>query len=578
MPRDADALLAVAKWAANGDVATPEEAGLVRTTGWPATYSATGGPRPQRELFNQMFRELYGWASEVNHHGALCWDASVAYPSGAFTYGSDARVYRAVAATTGDDPVDDDGSNWRPLVEEVGSTTRNASAERLGVVELATRGQARAGARDDLAVSPRRLSQVAATTAQAGLAEFASSSASGSGWTTAQSIAAPASVFFTGGTVVWHWDSVPGPRITDSRLLINASDQRYLRQLRLDRTSGEVQMGFTGTPTGPETQGFNLNAAWVRTGSIHIQTVGGAEVRIRIADADTTDEYVWTPANSADVIAFANAANAYGNQNARGAATLSFDVASPTGPSEVSSGVADKIVAPADISLPTTSAASTTTPGIVRLATNAQVDAGTTSPRNLAATPANVKHLTDTLKPDPASTSARGIVNLREIVTPADVPAASTERAGVVRLPRSISDSDVIVTPDLLARGRDSIWVRTAGATVSANEVTVGGVTYSNDFDPYSYTIGRRHLRSDFGGILVFDEFNARGGLDHVTFSYSGLPSGVTIRRNPRRTDQFVMSGPISAFTWTMNFRRWGTRGGVDVDLRATVTGSIAFR
>ena len=73
MVRDSDALK-IQKWAANGDVQTPEGRGLDRAIGWPADYSQPGGRTPSREVFNQIIRELSSLGVELNTRGLLPWD------------------------------------------------------------------------------------------------------------------------------------------------------------------------------------------------------------------------------------------------------------------------------------------------------------------------------------------------------------------------------------------------------------------------------------------------------------------------------------------------------------------------
>jgi len=117
--RDSDALN-IEKWAATGDVATPESTGLTRATGWPASYSQVGGDTPSREVFNQMFREITGMLNEVNTRGGILpWDTSIAYVHPALVMGGDGTVYRSVRNNTGVNPTTDaDASDWEPEFRE----------------------------------------------------------------------------------------------------------------------------------------------------------------------------------------------------------------------------------------------------------------------------------------------------------------------------------------------------------------------------------------------------------------------------------------------------------------------------
>ena len=111
MARDADALL-IRKWAATGDVQTPEDRGLTRTIGWPADFATPGGRQPTREVFNQLFRELSALGEEINTRGLLDWDDGVAYVHPALVRGSDNHVYSSAQGGTNHDPVTDDGTYW----------------------------------------------------------------------------------------------------------------------------------------------------------------------------------------------------------------------------------------------------------------------------------------------------------------------------------------------------------------------------------------------------------------------------------------------------------------------------------
>ena len=115
MPRDTDALK-IRKWAESGDVATPESQGLDRATGWPANYSQPNGDVPKREVMNQILMEPSALCVELNTHGLLEWDSSIAYAHPAVVMGSDGQPYVSVADSQGIDPVADNGNaNWKLL-------------------------------------------------------------------------------------------------------------------------------------------------------------------------------------------------------------------------------------------------------------------------------------------------------------------------------------------------------------------------------------------------------------------------------------------------------------------------------
>ena len=190
MARDADALK-IQKWAATGDVQDPEDGGLVRSTGWDATYSQPGGNLPKREHINQLLRELSAQGVEVNVHGAgLEWDSSISYEHPAMVMGSDARPYLSVQNSAGADPVNDASETYWTVYEAQGergekgdkgdkgdpgdgTTVPNASTLVAGKVELATDAETQTGTDTTRAVTPAGLVSRIATESRSGLVEKA---------------------------------------------------------------------------------------------------------------------------------------------------------------------------------------------------------------------------------------------------------------------------------------------------------------------------------------------------------------------------------------------------------------------
>ena len=171
MSRDPDALN-VEKWAANGDVSTPESEGLDRATGWPASYSQAGGDVPTRELFNQLFREITALLVEINTRGGiLAWDSSIFYIHPALVMGSNGKPYISVADSTGVDPVTDTSNSSWTLLEDF--IAPNASTAVKGKVELATNAETQAGTDAGRAVTPAGLASRTASTTRAGMVERA---------------------------------------------------------------------------------------------------------------------------------------------------------------------------------------------------------------------------------------------------------------------------------------------------------------------------------------------------------------------------------------------------------------------
>ena len=89
-------------WASGVNAArfAPEDIGLTRTTGWPVAYEQIGsGFEPEREIFNQRFREIDGWAGHnMRTGGAHEWDVDINYYQYARAY-VDVHKYVALVAT-----------------------------------------------------------------------------------------------------------------------------------------------------------------------------------------------------------------------------------------------------------------------------------------------------------------------------------------------------------------------------------------------------------------------------------------------------------------------------------------------
>ena len=116
MARDPDSLK-IRKWAENGNVADPSTVGITRSDGWGTDYSAPGGKTPEREVFNELFRELTAMLVEINKRGVLEWDGGIFYGHPAAVMGSDGQVYLTVAGSFNVDPVSNTArSAWTPLL------------------------------------------------------------------------------------------------------------------------------------------------------------------------------------------------------------------------------------------------------------------------------------------------------------------------------------------------------------------------------------------------------------------------------------------------------------------------------
>jgi len=116
MARDTDALK-IELWAATGDRGNPENYGLDRSTGWTVGYEQAGsGQEPEREVFNQLFRELSGLFLEIQNVGILVWANDVDYRAGAIVAKGE-LLYRATGNSGPGlggavDPASGDATKW----------------------------------------------------------------------------------------------------------------------------------------------------------------------------------------------------------------------------------------------------------------------------------------------------------------------------------------------------------------------------------------------------------------------------------------------------------------------------------
>ena len=184
--RDSDALKNE-KWAASGSDGITT-AGLTRSTGWPQSYSQTGGNNPEREVINQLFRELTALAVEFNKSGILAWDTSISYLHPAYVVGSDNRLYVSIRNNNGIDPTTDSNeSDWKPVIATTDGTIDapapppDASSTVKGIVELATATETQTGTDVVRAVTPAGLASRNATTTRQGLVERATQAEADSG-------------------------------------------------------------------------------------------------------------------------------------------------------------------------------------------------------------------------------------------------------------------------------------------------------------------------------------------------------------------------------------------------------------
>ena len=156
MARDVDALL-LRKWAATSTlVETPEDAGLDRAVGFPASY----GVDMARMLatWQQQMREVSAAFVEAAERGILEWSADQRYEHPAWVTGSDGNLYQTVMSSGGDDPSEDPvGDTEEACWSLFEVTVPESSTTQRGTIETATNTEAQTGTDDERAVPPSGL-------------------------------------------------------------------------------------------------------------------------------------------------------------------------------------------------------------------------------------------------------------------------------------------------------------------------------------------------------------------------------------------------------------------------------------
>lgn len=106
-----------------------------------------------------------------------------------------------------------------------------------------------------------------------------------------------------------RWDyggSAIRPQIASS---LRPNANRYFDSIRFFRTgvnNGRVELNIVSTQTGTPGNNLDLTSAFETGGTIAC-TAGSLDILVALAGADTTEPYLWTPANSAEVTTFGNA-------------------------------------------------------------------------------------------------------------------------------------------------------------------------------------------------------------------------------------------------------------------------------
>ena len=110
------------KWADEGDRTDPDDPTLTppldRAVGWDVSYSQLGGNIPRRAVWNQIMREMSGFAVDASAYGSIPqWSEHVDYIHYAFTM-RHGRLYVSLADSgpaSGDatDPAQAGNTKWR---------------------------------------------------------------------------------------------------------------------------------------------------------------------------------------------------------------------------------------------------------------------------------------------------------------------------------------------------------------------------------------------------------------------------------------------------------------------------------
>ena len=96
-----------AKTAPGGNVVDPDTVTEGKfAAGWQAEV-------PPFEYFNFIQKQVTEGLAHINEQGIAVWDDVTAYPIGALAKGSDGNIYKASTSQNNNDPVSDDGTNWK---------------------------------------------------------------------------------------------------------------------------------------------------------------------------------------------------------------------------------------------------------------------------------------------------------------------------------------------------------------------------------------------------------------------------------------------------------------------------------
>jgi len=124
-------------WAAgapSGNIVDPDTSTPGKfAAGWQAEV-------PPFEHFNFIQKLQTQGLAHINEQGIAVWDSYTTYPVGGLAKGSDGNVYKALASQSGNNPVADDGTNWKVFGEDGNLTYIIGTSYTIG--DLVTTGTA----------------------------------------------------------------------------------------------------------------------------------------------------------------------------------------------------------------------------------------------------------------------------------------------------------------------------------------------------------------------------------------------------------------------------------------------------
>ena len=108
-------------------------------------------------------------------------------------------------------------------------------------------------------------------------------------------------VIGSGDNAIKSWGSLTArPQIIAA--LSPTNQTRYFSQLSIG-VSGRITLSIASVVSGADPAGEDLSSNFETNGVLQIRTSVGV-LTVELAGADLTEPYSWTPANSADVMAF----------------------------------------------------------------------------------------------------------------------------------------------------------------------------------------------------------------------------------------------------------------------------------